>query len=162
MSSDQIFVGLEIGTTQDLRRRRRGTLRGPDQHPRGGRTPSRGIRKGEIVDMATATECVREAILDAEEKTNVEIGNVWVAITGGHLRSLNNRGIHVLPHPRQIVQEDLDQVPDQRQGDRHPAPRTSSSTRSSSRITSTATATSSIRSSRRGCSSRPTFTSSTG
>jgi cell division protein FtsA len=110
MASEQIFVGLEIGTTKICVVVAEGRSEDQISILGVGETPSRGIRKGEIVDMATATECVREAILDAEEKTNVEIGNVWVAISGGHLRSLNNRGIHVLPHPRKIEQEDLDQV----------------------------------------------------
>jgi cell division protein FtsA len=110
MSNDQIFVGLEIGTTKICVVVAEGRSEDQISILGVGETPSRGIRKGEIVDMATATECVREAILDAEEKTNVEIRNVWVAITGGHLRSLNNRGIHTLPQPRQIEQEDLDMV----------------------------------------------------
>ena len=110
MSKEQIFVGLEIGTTKicvivaESRAEDQISILGV------GETPSRGIRKGEIVDMATVTECVREAIVDAEEKTNVEIGNVWVAITGSHLRSFNNRGTLILPHPRQIEQADLDMV----------------------------------------------------
>jgi cell division protein FtsA len=110
MPSEQIFVGLEIGTTKicvivaESRADDQISILGV------GETPSRGIRKGEIVDMATVTECVREAIVDAEEKTNVEIGNVWVAITGAHLRSFNNRGTHTLPSPRQIEQADLDLV----------------------------------------------------
>jgi cell division protein FtsA len=110
MSSEQIFVGLEIGTTKICVVVAEGRSEDQISILGVGETPSRGIRKGEIVDMATATECVREAILDAEEKTNVEIGNVWVAISGGHLRSLNNRGILVLPQPRQIEQEDLELV----------------------------------------------------
>ena len=96
MARDQIFVGLEIGTTKicvivaESRGEDMINILGV------GETPSRGVRKGEIVDMATVTECVREAILDAEEKTNVEIGNVWVAITGSHLKSFNNRGTLML------------------------------------------------------------------
>ena len=110
MANEQIFVGLEIGTTKicvivaESRADDQISILGV------GETPSRGVRKGEIVDMATVTECVREAIVDAEEKTNVEIGNVWVAITGSHLRSFNNRGTHTLPHAGQIQQEDLDMV----------------------------------------------------
>ena len=110
MANEQIFVGLEIGTTKicvivaESKADDQITILGV------GETPSRGIRKGEIVDMPTVTECVREAIVDAEEKTNVEIGNVWVAITGSHLRSFNNRGTHTLPHPRQIEPGDLDMV----------------------------------------------------
>jgi cell division protein FtsA len=110
MAGDQIFVGLEIGTTKISVLVAEG--RSDDQISilGVGETPSRGVRKGEIVDMETAAECVREAILDAEDKTNVEIGNVWVAITGGHLHSFNNRGTLLLPEERAIEQEDLDSV----------------------------------------------------
>ena len=111
MARDQIFVGLEIGTTKicvivaESRGEDMINILGV------GETPSRGVRKGEIVDMATVTECVREAILDAEEKTNVEIGNVWVAITGSHLKSFNNRGTLMLPEERsEIIQDDLQMV----------------------------------------------------
>jgi cell division protein FtsA len=82
MPNEQIFVGLEIGTTKicvivaESRADDQISILGV------GETPSRGIRKGEIVDMATVTECVREAIVDAEEKTNVEIGNTQGVLDG--------------------------------------------------------------------------------
>ena len=110
MANDQIFVGLEIGTTKICVIVSEGRSDGTISILGVGETPSRGVRKGEIVDLATVTECVREAILDAEDKTNVEIGNVWVAISGAHLRSFNNRGTLVLPEERQIEPEDLETV----------------------------------------------------
>jgi cell division protein FtsA len=110
MASDQIFVGLEIGTTKICVIVSEGRSDGTISILGVGETPSRGVRKGEIVDLATVTECVREAILDAEDKTNVEIGNVWVAISGAHLRSFNNRGTLVLPEERQIEPGDLETV----------------------------------------------------
>jgi cell division protein FtsA len=111
MASEQIFVGLEIGTTKICVIVAEGRSDGTISILGAGETPSRGVRKGEIVDMATVTECVREALLDAEDKTNVEIGNVWVAITGSHLRSFNNRGSFILPEERDvIIEEDLQTV----------------------------------------------------
>ena len=38
--------------------------------------PSRGVRKGEIVDLAIATECVHDALADAETNSDAEIGSV--------------------------------------------------------------------------------------
>jgi cell division protein FtsA len=111
MASDQIFVGLEIGTTKICVIVAEGRSDGTMSILGAGETPSRGVRKGEIVDLATVSECVREALIDAEEKTNVEIGNVWVAITGSHLRSFNNRGSFILPEDRDvIIEEDLQTV----------------------------------------------------
>jgi len=111
MASNQIYVGLEIGTTKICVIVAEGRSDGTISILGVGETPSRGVRKGEIVDLATVSDCVREALLDAEDKTNVEIGNVWVAVTGSHLRSFNNRGTFVLPEDRDvIIEEDLQTV----------------------------------------------------
>lgn len=111
MASEQLFVGLEIGTTKICVIVAEGRSDGAISILGVGETPSRGVRKGEIVDLATVSDCVREALLDAEDKTNVEIGNVWVAITGSHLRSFNNRGAFMLPDDRdEIIEEDLSTV----------------------------------------------------
>ena len=44
-----------------------------------GQAPSRGVRKGEIVDFETAMKCVHEAVVDAETKSDVMIRSVYVA-----------------------------------------------------------------------------------
>ena len=62
-----------------------------------GQTPSRGVRKGEIVDFDTAGKCVREALADAEEKSDVMIRSVYLGVTGGHIASFNNRGSVIDP-----------------------------------------------------------------
>lgn len=54
-----------------------------------GEAVSAGIRKGEIVDYPQAQQAVRDAILDAEQKTQVEIKEVYLALSGSHLASRN-------------------------------------------------------------------------
>ena len=111
MPSDQIFVGLEIGTTKICVIVSEGRSDGTISILGVGETPSRGVRKGEIVDLTTVSECIHEALIDAEEKTNVEIRNVWVAISGSHLKSFKNRGAFMLPEERDvIIEEDLKTV----------------------------------------------------
>ncbi len=97
MAKEQIVVGLEIGTSKvavvvgDAR---------PNQpiHIMGvGLTPSRGVRKGEIVDLATALRCVREAIADAEASSDVDIRSVYLGVSGGHIKSLQSRGSVLIP-----------------------------------------------------------------
>jgi len=111
MRREQLFVGLEIGTTKICVIVAEGLPDGSIHILGVGDTPSRGVRKGEIIDFASVTECVREAIIDAEEKSNVEIRSVWVALSGGHLQSFNNRGIWILPDDHDaITQEDLRMV----------------------------------------------------
>jgi cell division protein FtsA len=111
MARDNIFAGLEIGTSKVCvvvaETRHDGTLKVLGI----GTAPSRGIRKGEIVDFEIAKRCVQAAIVDAEEKSDVDISEVYLGITGGHIRSFNNRGVILLEEGREeIDDQDLKDV----------------------------------------------------
>ena len=111
MARDQIVVGLEIGTSKVCvvvgETRGDGTIRILGV----GQAPSRGVRKGEIVDFETAGKCVREALVDAEEKSDVMIGSVYLGVTGAHIVSFNNRGAITIPEERdEICEEDFEDV----------------------------------------------------
>ena len=111
MARENIVVGLEVGTSKVCavvgETKRDGTIRILGV----GQAPSRGVRKGEIVDFDTASKCIREALVDAEEKSDVMIGSVYLAITGGHIECFNNRGAVNLPEDRdEICEEDFEDV----------------------------------------------------
>jgi cell division protein FtsA len=111
MARDQILVGLEIGTSKIC------VVVG-DSKPDGsikilgvGQAPSRGVRKGEIVDFDTAQKCVHEALVDAEEKSDVMIQSVYLGVTGAHIASFNNRGMVMIPEDQEeITEADCDNV----------------------------------------------------
>jgi cell division protein FtsA len=76
-----------------------------------GQAPSRGVRKGEIVDFETAMKCVHEAVVDAEQKSDVMIRSVYVAVAGAHIQSFNNRGCVMVPDDRdEIDEQDIEDV----------------------------------------------------
>ena len=106
MGKDHIVVGLEIGTSKvcavvgELKRDGSVQILGV------GVAPSRGVRKGEIVDIETCGKCVREAIADAEDKSDVMIKNVYLGVTGSHIASFNNRGAYSLPEEREKIHEE--------------------------------------------------------
>src|SRR5207237_10604278 len=76
-----------------------------------GQAPSRGVRKGEIVDFETAMKCVLEALSDAETKSDVMIKGVYVGVTGAHIQSFNNRGCVMLPDDHEEIDEqDIEDV----------------------------------------------------
>ena len=111
MGKEHIVVGLEIGTSKICavvgEMRGDGTIRILGV----GHAPSRGVRKGEIVDFETAGKCIREALVDAEEKSDVMIGSVYLGVTGGHIESFNNRGAINIPEDRdEICEEDFEDV----------------------------------------------------
>jgi cell division protein FtsA len=106
MGKDQIVVGLEIGTSKictvvgEIKRDGAVQILGV------GEAPSRGVRKGEIVDMDTCGKCIREAIADAEDKSDVMIKNVYLGVSGAHITSFNNRGVFTLPEDREKIDEE--------------------------------------------------------
>src|SRR5271154_6384053 len=106
-----IIVGLEIGTSKICavvgEQNADGTLNIVGL----GQSPARGMRKGEIVDAASAEECVRNAIVEAEQMADVEIRSVYLGVTGGHIRGFNNRGVHpVVSADREISEDDVADV----------------------------------------------------
>ena len=92
MAREDIHVGLEIGTSKVCAVVAECREDGDVRLLGVGETPSRGVRKGEIIDFENASNCVRDALSDAEEKSDVEIKSVWLSVTGGHVESFNNRG----------------------------------------------------------------------
>jgi cell division protein FtsA len=111
MASGDLIVGLEIGTSKICvvvgETRPDGTLKILGV----GQAPSRGVRKGEIVDFETAMKCVHEAVVDAEQKSDVMIRSVFVAVAGGHIQGFNNRGCVMLPEDRdEIDDQDVEDV----------------------------------------------------
>jgi cell division protein FtsA len=111
MASNDLVVGLEIGTSKICvvvgESRPDGTVKILGV----GQAPSRGVRKGEIVDFETALKCVHEAVIDAEQKSDVMIRSVYVAVAGSHLQSFNNRGCIMLPEDRdEIGEQDVEDV----------------------------------------------------
>ena len=111
MSREDFIVGLEIGTSKVCAVVAEARLDGTIKINGVGQAPSRGVRKGEIVDFETAGKCVREALADAEEKSDVMVGSVYLAVSGGHIESFNNRGSINIPEDRdEICEEDFEEV----------------------------------------------------
>src|SRR6266496_1894203 len=105
MANNNLMVGLEIGTSKICvvvgESRPDGTLKILGV----GEAPSRGVRKGEIGDFEAAMECGHEAVVDAEQNSDVKIRSVYVAVAGSHLHSFNNRGCVMLPEDRDEIDE---------------------------------------------------------
>lgn len=111
MARPYLHVGLEIGTSKVAaviaETRSDGLLRIIGA----GEAPSRGVRKGEIVDIGKITLCLTDAVSEAEEKADREITEVVAAVTGAHLDSLTNRGGVPIPEERdEIEEEDIQDV----------------------------------------------------
>jgi cell division protein FtsA len=106
-----IVVGLEIGTSKVCAVVGEVNSEGTLNIIGLGQSRSRGVRKGEIADTQQAEEDVRNAIVEAEQMADVEIRNIFLGVTGGHIRGFNNRGVHpVVSADREISDEDVQDV----------------------------------------------------
>jgi cell division protein FtsA len=111
MASSDLMVGLEIGTSKICVVVGESRTDGTTKILGVGQAPSRGVRKGEIVDFETAMKCVHEAVVDAEQKSDVMIRSVFVSVAGSHIQSFNNRGCVTLPEDRdEIDEQDIEDV----------------------------------------------------
>jgi len=110
MAKEKIHVGLEIGTTKVCAVVAECGRDGEIRLLGVGESPSRGVRKGEIVDFQNASKCVHDALADAEERSDQEIKSVWLAVTGSHLQSFNNRSSSSLPEESEITEKEIGDV----------------------------------------------------
>lgn len=69
---------------------------------------SRGVRKGEVADHGEASRCILQAVQEAEDVLNMEIGEVELALTGAHIESGNHRGtVPIRSETHEITDEDV-------------------------------------------------------
>src|SRR5438067_1031769 len=85
--SSDIIVGLDIGTTKIAAVV--GEI-GPDGLDviGVGTHPSRGLKKGVIVNIDSTVASIKQAILEAESMSGCEISQVYVGIAGGHIKGV--------------------------------------------------------------------------
>ena len=111
MAKSTIYVGLEIGTSKICVVVGEVRADGAIKILGVGQAASRGVRKGEIVDFENAQACLHDALVRAEHRSDVMINNVFLAITGAHVKSFNNRGTMRIPEEQdEISEDDLEEV----------------------------------------------------
>ncbi|MDB9742000.1 cell division protein FtsA [Akkermansiaceae bacterium] len=113
MEKSKIYVGLEIGTSKICMVVGEVKADGAVKILGVGKTPSAGVRYGQIMDMSSVRVSVKRALLEAEENSNVDIQSVFLCVSGKHISSMNNRGTFRLPEGETVVSaEHIDEVKD--------------------------------------------------
>jgi len=110
MSSDFV-VGLDVGTTKVAVLIGEFTSEGETRIIGAGSARAEGIKKGVVVNMDEAADCVRAAVAKAERMAGVEIRGVCAAVSGPHIRSFNSRGVIAIPAARrEVTERDVEKV----------------------------------------------------
>lgn len=85
-----------------------------------GSHPSRGMKKGVVINIESTVQSIQRAVEEAELMAGCQIDSVYAGIAGNHIRSLNSHGI-VAIRDREVFQPDVDRVIDAAQAVAIPA-----------------------------------------
>ncbi len=103
-------MGLDVGTTKVCALI--GEVKGEVVNILGvGEAPSKGLRKGVIVDLDATVKSIEHAIVEAEKSADREISEVYVGIASSYIKSFNSHGaITLAAEPIEITVQDRDKV----------------------------------------------------
>lgn len=106
-----VLVGLDIGTSKVAAIV--GEFRGGDEIEiiGIGTSPSKGLKKGIVVNLESTVHSIQRAIEEAELMAGCQIKSVFAGIAGSHIKSLNSHGI-VAIKDKEVTQHDIDRVID--------------------------------------------------
>ena len=123
MGSEQgqkMIVGLDIGTSKVVAIVGELNSDGQIEVVGIGSNPSRGMKKGVVVNIESTVQSIQRAVEEAELMAGCQIHSVYVGIAGSHIRSLNSHGI-VAIKDREVYSHDLERVIDAAQAVAIPA-----------------------------------------
>ena len=108
--NDDLVVGLDIGTTKICVIVADRTENGIDIVGIGTH-PSRGVRRGVVVDIDATVNSIKGAVEEAELMADCEITSVYAGIAGSHIRAFNSHGV-VAVKDREVAPGDVKRVID--------------------------------------------------
>jgi cell division protein FtsA len=107
---EDLIVGLDIGTTKVCVIVAAPSGDGIDIIGIGTH-PSRGLRKGVVVDIDATVHSIKQAVEEAELMADCEISSVYAGIAGSHIRAFNSHGV-VAVKDREVAPGDVKRVID--------------------------------------------------
>src|SRR3989442_916049 len=106
-----LIVGLDIGTSKVVALVGEVGLDGSIELLGLGSQPSRGLKKGVVVNIESTVQSIQRAVEEAELMAGCEIHSVFAGIAGSHVRSLNSHGV-VGVRDKEVTHGDVEHVID--------------------------------------------------
>ncbi|MEP1214753.1 MAG: cell division protein FtsA [Marinobacter sp.] len=120
VETENMIVGLDIGTSKVVAIVGKRKMDGTIEVVGIGSNPSRGLKRGVVVNIETTVQAIQRAVEEAELMAGCRIHSVYAGIAGSHIKSLNSHGI-VAIRDREVTQADIDRVIDAAQAVAIPA-----------------------------------------
>jgi len=109
--SSNLVIGLDIGTSKVVALVGEAGPDGAIEVLGIGSQPSRGLKKGVVVNIESTVSSIQRAVEEAELMAGCEIHSVYAGIAGSHVRSLNSHGV-VAIRDREVTHGDVEHVID--------------------------------------------------
>jgi len=106
-----LIVGLDIGTSKVVALVGELAQDGSIEVIGMGSHPSRGLKKGVVVNIESTVQSIQRAVEEAELMAGCEIHSVYAGIAGSHVRSLNSHGV-VAIRDKEVTHADVEHVID--------------------------------------------------
>jgi cell division protein FtsA len=74
-----------------------------------GNYPSKGLRKGSVINIDITVEAIKKAREEAELMAGLKISHVWVGVAGSHIRSFNSKGMVAIKN-HEVAADDVRRV----------------------------------------------------
>ena len=107
--NNKLVVGLDIGTSKIVAIVAEIKPEGGFEIIGMGSHPSRGLKKGVVVNIETTVSAIQRALEEAELMADCKIREVYTGIAGNHIKSFNSQGM-VAIKDKEVVQMDIDRV----------------------------------------------------
>ena len=104
-----LIVGLDIGTSKIVAIVAEILPEGRLEIIGMGQAPSRGLKKGVVVNIESTVNAIQRALEEAELMADCKIREVYTGIAGSHIRSINSHGM-VAIKDKEVSQSDVDRV----------------------------------------------------
>jgi cell division protein FtsA len=104
-----LVVGLDIGTSKIVAIVAEVTADGELNIIGMGSQPSRGLKKGVVVNIEATMASIQRVLEEAELMADCRITEVYTGIAGSHIRSLNSSGMVAIKE-KEVTQADIDRV----------------------------------------------------
>ena len=107
--SKNLIVGLDIGTSKIVAIVSEVTPDGALNVIGLGTQPSRGLKKGVVVNIEATMASIQRVLEEAELMADCKINEVYTGIAGSHIRGFNSHGMVAIKE-KEVTQADIDRV----------------------------------------------------
>ncbi|HIE40323.1 MAG TPA: cell division protein FtsA, partial [Thiomicrorhabdus sp.] len=104
-----MVVGLDIGTSKIAAIIGKIKSNGEIEVVGMGTHPSKGLKKGVVVNIDATVESIQHAIDEAERMSGFTVSSVYVGIAGSHIKSFNSNGMVAIRN-QDVQPDDIDRV----------------------------------------------------